>query len=98
MSVKLPYPGWNPNLRVVDRVGDKYRTCMIVDILSDSPLTNGQSAALFERIEATAGRSENTIPGLQISIAVHEQFDQVVCDGLRLPRMNDRDGPDGNVV
>ena len=83
---KDSYPGWSPSYRVVDRVGQKYRTCMVVDLRSDEPLSRVQLVALAERLEATVERGEGAVDGLEAILITPEQFDPVVCEGLRLTR------------
>lgn len=83
---KQPYPGWSPNYRVVDRVGGKFRTCMIIDLRSNHPLSRTQITVLAERLEATAERGEGAVHGLEALLVTPDQFDPVVCDGLRLTR------------
>lgn len=86
---KQNYPGWSPNFKTVDMVGGKFRTCMIIDLRSHEPLSRTQLVALAERLEATAERNEGIVNGLEARLITSEQFDPVVCEGLRLTRAAD---------
>lgn len=81
----MSYPGWPPSYRVVDRVKDKHRTCLVIDLLSDRPLTPSELAVLAERLEATAARRESRALGLEVGVFTADKFDRVVLEGLRLP-------------
>jgi len=79
-----PYPGYPPSFKVISKVGDYSRTCLVIELLSLGEIDNTQLAYIKERLEAT-------IHNLRLSniekfeIALPDQFDRVVRDGLRLP-------------
>ena len=83
---RLPYPGWNPNMLIVDRIGDQHRTCLVVDLRSNDKLSRTQIAAIVERLEATLNRSELVIEGAVNEIATPDRFDINLCNALRLSR------------
>ena len=79
-----PYPGYPPSFKVISKVGDYSRTCLVIELLSLGEIDNTQLAYIKERLEATIhnlrlGNIE------KFEIALPDQFDRVVRDGLRLP-------------
>jgi len=45
-----PYPPFPPNIAVVDRVGGFKRTCLVIDICTQEPLTPSEIAQIEDQL------------------------------------------------
>lgn len=83
-----PYPGFPPSYKVVDETGGYRRTCLVIEFLSLGSLDNTQMALVRERLEACVeGISKSLLATVEgAKVVTPDQFDPVLCDGLRLSR------------
>jgi len=83
---KSPYPGYPPNYRNVDKTGGFVRTCVVVEFLSHSPLTNAEQAMIQEQLELALVRLRTNLATLEKSqVVLPDRFDTQLRTGLRLP-------------
>lgn len=78
-----PYPTYPPNYRVVQRTGNYHRNCLVVELLSQEPLSDTQIRQLTERIEAAVLKL--MIADIQsCEVVPPQRFDRPLRQGLRL--------------
>jgi len=84
MPSKPPYPGYNPNYRIVDFVGGLRRTCLVVELSSDG-LDAAQLALIQERLEATLDKFLHSSPMIEhYQVVLPDRFDRWLRSGLRI--------------
>jgi hypothetical protein len=82
-----PYPEYPPQYRVVTKVGEYDRTCMVLEVLSLGSLSPTQLAQIREQVELAIHKIPGVgsiVEGLQI--VGFERFDAPLAAALRLPR------------
>lgn len=87
MSDNTPYPGYPPSYQHVRIIGGLTRTCLVVELKSEEPLSDGQMAMIREQLEGTLDRVTRNISILQKAELVSEKrFDTALLQGLRLAK------------
>lgn len=80
-----PYPGFSPSFTVVDTVDGCFRECIVLDILTELPISKPELAHITEMIEAYVHSLHiSNISGCQV--VTKERFDPLLSNGLRLSR------------
>ena len=79
-----PYPGHPPSYRVIPKVGDYTRTCLVIELLSQDALDDVQMAQICERLEATIDKT--CLASVEhFDVVMPNRFDRLLRGGLRLP-------------
>lgn len=88
--MKKPYPPYPPRYTRVDTLGTYARTCVVVEVLSVGRLSPAQMALVQDQLEATAAKLKQICAVVeQTRVITPDQFDPLLCDGLRLTRTPD---------
>jgi hypothetical protein len=82
---KKPYPGVNPSIKTISKMGGLHRSCFVIDVLSGEKLSNTQQAVVEEHLQAHLNKIVNLMPAVEKAEVIHpERFDPLVLEGLRL--------------
>lgn len=80
---KIPYPGYPPNFKIVDKTGGYNRVCLVIELLTNGGLDPARLAYVQEQLEALLSR---VMPAVieKSQVVTPDRFDPVLREGLRL--------------
>lgn len=78
-----PYPGHPPNLVGIHRSGNYYRTCLVVELLTQDRLTDVELSQVQEYIEAILDNKCKAVVD-KYDVVQPGRFDRMLLEGLRL--------------
>jgi hypothetical protein len=82
-----PYPGYPPNSGPLPVVGDRHRSCFVIEFRCLEHMSETQKIAIREQLEAYVGRIlANNATIENFIVATDSQFDSPLSSSLRLSR------------
>ncbi len=75
-----PYPGYAPSYQNVRKLGGMDRTCLVVELLSATPLPATRLAQLADAIDTVLAKHSD----IEHQVVLEARFDTTLRRGLRL--------------
>jgi hypothetical protein len=81
----IPYPGIQPNIKILPKTGGRHRNCFVIELQTIEELSAAERAQVKEFLETHIQKLDKSNIEKAI-VASSEQFDKPLSDALRLDR------------